>query len=152
MFLTSFIDYLNIINSLMIPVGNLGLSRSSMPQVDDSQLDAFTKYLEDNGAAVTQEHVRLKQLRLTQNEINKTKIWKLMKVIRNKKPMQRVWVSSDNYVIDGSHRFVAALNIDNRQRLLVNKVDMKALDLVKLANKFPGVRHRTVSDNRHSIF
>lgn len=148
MFLSSFIDWMNVINGLKIPVGNLGLSRSSMPQIDAEKQDDFHKYLEANGVTVDSSQIPIKSLRLTQNEINKTKVWKIMKQIRNKKSMGRVWVSSDNYVVDGSHRFVAALNMDGKQRMKVHKVDLPAMDFVRLAREFNGVRYRTVSDNR----
>lgn len=149
MFLTSFIDWLNIINGLRIPVGNLGLSRSSMPQIDADKQQDFHDYLEANGVTIDASQVPIRTLRLTQNEINKMKVWKIMKQIRNKKPMGRVWVSSDNYVVDGSHRFVAALNMDGKQRMKVYKVDLPAMEFVKLARQFNGVRYRTVSDNRY---
>ncbi|BAN78493.1 phage associated protein [Klebsiella phage vB_KqM-Bilbo] len=148
MFLTSFIDWLNIINGLRIPVGNLGLSRSSMPQIDADKQQDFHDYLEANGVTIDASQVPIRTLRLTQNEINKMKVWKIMKQIRNKKPMGRVWVSSDNYVVDGSHRFVAALNMDGKQRMKVYKVDLPAMEFVKLARQFNGVRYRTVSDAR----
>lgn len=149
MFLTSFIDWLNIINGLRIPVGNLGLSRSSMPQIDADKQQDFHDYLEANGVTIDASQVPIRTLRLTQNEINKMKVWKIMKQIRNKKPMGRVWVSSDNYVVDGSHRFVAALNMDGKQRMKVYKVDLPAMEFVKLARQFNGVRYRTVSDSRY---
>lgn len=149
MFLTSFIDWLNIINGLRIPVGNLGLSRSSMPQIDVDKQQDFHDYLEANGVTIDASQVPIRTLRLTQNEINKMKVWKIMKQIRNKKPMGRVWVSSDNYVVDGSHRFVAALNMDGKQRMKVYKVDLPAMEFVKLARQFNGVRYRTVSDSRY---
>ena len=149
MFLTSFIDWLNIINGLRIPVGNLGLSRSSMPQIDADKQQDFHDYLEANGVTIDASQVPIRTLRLTQNEINKMKVWKIMKQIRNKKPMGRVWVSSDNYVVDGSHRFVAALNMDGKQRMKVYKVDLPAMEFVKLAKQFNGVRYRTVSDSRY---
>lgn len=149
MFMSSFIDWLNIINGLRIPVGNLGLSRSSMPQIDDDKQQAFHDYLEELGITIDAGQVPIKSLRLTQNEINKMKVWKIMKNIRNKKPMGRVWVSSDNYVVDGSHRYVAALNMDDRQRIKVYKVDMPAMEFVKVAKQFKGVKFRTVSDSRY---
>ena len=148
MFLTSFIDWLNIINGLRIPVGNLGLSRSSMPQIDADKQQDFHDYLEANGVTIDASQVPIRTLRLTQNEINKMKVWKIMNQIRNKKPMGRVWVSSDNYVVDGSHRFVAALNMDGKQRMKVYKVDLPAMEFVKLSRQFNGVRYRTVSDAR----
>lgn len=148
MFLRSFIDWMAIINGLKIPVGNLGLSRSSMPQIDDDKQDAFQAYLDELGVTVTPGQVPIRDLRLTQNEINKQKVWKIMQSIRHKKSIGRVWVSSDNYVVDGSHRFVASYNMDGKQRMKVYRVDMPALEFVKLANKFKGVKHRTVSDAR----
>lgn len=143
-----FIDYMTIINGLIIPLGNLGLTRSSMPQIDHDKTDEFIAYLEANGAKVSEESVRISSLRLTQNEVNKMKIWKVMKAIRNKKKIHRVWVSSDNYVIDGSHRFIAAYNANPKGRLQVRRVDLPVLELLKLSRRFNGVKYRTISGNR----
>lgn len=142
----SFVDWLTIINGLRIPVGNLGLSRTSMPQIDADKTDDFISFLQGQDIAVETRMFGLDRLRLTQNEMNKMKIWKMMKGIRSKKKIQPIWVTSDNYVVDGSHRFVAALNIDDRQKIKGYHVPMNALDFIKVANKFSGVRHRTVSD------
>lgn len=146
-FVSSFVDWMNVINGLTIPVGNLGLSRSSMPQIDTDQQDAFNAYLQDLDIDVMPMQMRLDDMRLTQNEVNKMKVWKIMKAIRQKKTLGRVWVTKDNYVVDGSHRFVAALNMKNQKRMAVNRVNMTALDFVRVANKFVGVKHRTVSGN-----
>ncbi|AIX13092.1 hypothetical protein HWB57_gp095 [Erwinia phage vB_EamM-Bue1] len=142
----TFVDWLTIINGLRIPVGNLGLSRTSMPQIDSDKTEDFITYLQNQDITVEDRMFSLDRLRLTQNEMNKMKIWKMMKGIRAKKKIQPIWVTSDYYVVDGSHRFVAALNIDDRKKIKGYHVAMPALEFIKVANKFTGIRHRTVSD------
>ncbi|ARB06287.1 hypothetical protein S8_001 [Salmonella phage S8] len=38
--------------------------------------------------------------------------------------------------------------MDGKQRMKVYKVDLPAMEFVKLAKQFQGVRYRTVSDTR----
>lgn len=147
----SFVDWMTIINGLRIPVGNLGLSRTSMPQIDSDKTEDFIKYLEQKGIPVESRMRSLAKLRLTQNEMNKMKVWKLMKSFRSKKKVQPIWVTMDDYVVDGSHRFVAALNVDDRQKIKSYVVPIPALDFIKIANKFSGIRHRTVSDSGNTF-
>lgn len=151
MFIRGFLDYMTIINGLIIPVGNLGLSRSSMPQIDSNQTQEFAKYLQDNGLEVAEEFVRIGSLRLTQNEVNKMKIWKVMKAIRNKKKIERVWVTSDNYVIDGSHRFIAMMNINAKGKMQIRRINAPVHEVLKLSRKFSGVKYRTVSDKEFRV-
>jgi len=146
-----FVDWLTIINGLRIPVGNLGLSRTSMPQIDSDKTEDFIAYLQNQDIEVESKMFHIDRLRLTQNEMNKMKIWKIMQAFRHKKKAPPIWVTADHYVVDGSHRYVAALNIDDRQKIKGYHVPMNALDFIKVANKFNGIKHRTISDNGNAF-
>lgn len=140
-------DYITVLNGLTVPVGNLGMSRQSMPQIDN--VDEFIDVLSDNKIGVLPDTVNLSELRLTQAEINKDKVLKLLKLLRKRKYLGRVIVSKDDYVIDGSHRFVALLNRKGRHgKIDILRVDMNALQLIGMlnANRFEyGVRYRSYS-------
>lgn len=140
-----FTDFLTLMNKIMVPVGNYGIPRSSMPQIDSDLVPDFMEYLEDNEVELSFTKIRAHQLSLTQSEVNKMKVWKLMKIARKKK-LNRIFVSRDGYVLDGSHRMVAALNVDRNYPVSVILVNLPILKLVKLAKRFNGVRFRNVSD------
>lgn len=141
-------DILTVINNLILPVGNLGYTRGSMPQIDSDRVDEFIEYLHQNGVEVSPVKVRTKMLRLTQNEVNKLKVFEVMQRLRKGYKLPPFFYSKDYYVLDGSHRFVGQFNLDKEKPVPAWKVDMPMQQLIKLANLFSGVRHRTVSDRK----
>ncbi|MCK5019979.1 MAG: ParB N-terminal domain-containing protein [Candidatus Peribacteraceae bacterium] len=141
-------DFITIFNGLTLPVGNLGVSRNQMPQIDTDKRENFIQYISNQGITIETDTVPVMNLSLTQAEINKLKIMKLMRSIRQKKIQTPVFISNDNYILDGSHRMVALLNINKRAKIPVIRIDMKMLDLLPLAKRFPGVRYRTYSGHK----
>ncbi|AUR97730.1 hypothetical protein NVP1244A_028 [Vibrio phage 1.244.A._10N.261.54.C3] len=141
-------DILTVINNLFVPVGSLGVSRRAMPQIDDNRHEKFLRALDEREIEYERKDILVQKLRLTQNEVNKMKVWKLMRVLRNKKGLPPVFVSSDNYILDGSHRLVAKLNTNKLGKMKTIQIDMKALDILKLIrdNQIEfGVKYRTYS-------
>ena len=141
-------DILTVVNNLILPVGNLGYTRNSMPQIDHDQIPHFLEYLAGCGIDVKPVRVATKDLRLTQNEINKLKVFEVMQKLRKGAKMEPFFYSKDRYVLDGSHRFVGQYNLDSEKKVPAWRVDMSMQQLLKVANAFPGVRHRTVSDRK----
>lgn len=143
-------DAFALINSVVLPTGNLGIMRSQMPQIDGPHQSGFIKWLAGQGVKSEKTQMPAQNLKLTQNEINKTKVFKLMQAYRGGQIAKwaPIIVSKDGFVIDGSHRFVAIYNIDKYQSMEVIRVDMPALQLVQLCMKFPGVKFRNHSDSK----
>lgn len=141
------------LNSLMLPVGGLVYSRSQMPQIPEANKNTYLNYFKNRGISVKPKVVKLSSLRLTQNEINKVKVWKLMQAIRENKKrfrsMPKIIVSADNYIVDGSHRFVAALNLDEWDEIEVWKIDLPIKEILEMSSHLVGiVEYRTVSDTK----
>lgn len=149
--ITTVISDLNtIINGLNVPVGNLGLTRSQMPQFDSQ--DKLTKALNSSGIKFTIDSTKLADLRLTQSEINKTKVFKLMRKIKSNgtNSMPPIVVSNDGYVLDGSHRFVAKYNRSKKGSIPTITVDSSALDFISLVKNNSasfGATYRNLSDS-----
>lgn len=146
-------DMLLTLNNLLLPVGGLAYSRSQMPQVSEVYKQTYLNYFKNRGVSVMPKVVRLDSLRLTQNEINKTKVWKLMQAIRENKKrfrsMPKIIVSKDGYIVDGSHRFVAALNLDQHGEIEVWKIDLPIKEILEISHQLVGiVEFRTVSDSK----
>lgn len=146
-------DLNTIVNNLKVPVGNLSISRSQMPQIDNQE--KFKKSLTKMGIEWAEDEEQVGKLRLTQSEINKTKIMKMMSQIRKRgiKAFDPIIISDDGYVIDGSHRFAAKLNQSKRAKMPVIKVKMKALELLNTIASNPdkfNVSYRNLSDSKIS--
>lgn len=139
-----------MINSVILPAGNLGIMRSQMPQIDGPHQGAFIAWLKSKGVESKRMKAQVSNLMLTQNEINKTKVFKLMQLYRGGSIAKwaPVIISKDGFVIDGSHRFVAVLNVDKYAMIDVIRVDMTAVQLVQLAQQFPQVKYRNHSDSK----
>ncbi len=146
--ISAIFDAFNLINSVMVPTGNLGIMRSQMPQIDGRHQGEFINWLKAQKIGVAKKSVPVGSLMLTQNEINKTKVFKLMQTYRSGELAKwaPVIISSDNFVIDGSHRFVAVYNVDKYANIDVIKVDKKAIELVQLCQNFDRVKYRNHSD------
>jgi hypothetical protein len=127
-------DFNTIVNGLHIPGGNLAISRSQMPQIDDQE--HFKKVLKSKGVSFEIIDVNASDLRLTQNEVDKWKVFKMMREIRRKGvgAFDPVVSGNDRYVLDGSHRFLARLNLSRRAKVQTLKVNMNTRDLIDLIN------------------
>ena len=152
-------DYLTSRNGLLVPAGNLGISRSQMPQIKD--FARFKKILNDRGVKVGKTRKRIGDLKMTQNEINKDKVFKLMLQYRkdNKRtrggvdfPGNPPVISSDGYVLDGTHRFVAMFNINKHAYHNFTIVDMPIRELYELIHNdtkfFGAVEYKSVVENK----
>lgn len=146
-------DLNTVINSLNVPVGNLGVTRAQMPQFGSTS--KLRQALNAKGINYTDDTTNVSNIRLAQSEINKTKVFKLMRKIRSKgiNAMDEIVVSRDGYVLDGSHRFVAKYNQSKRATIPSLTVDMDALDFINTVKNNPnsfGASYRNYSDSKLS--
>ncbi len=135
-------------NDMIVPVGNFGIPRSSMPQIDGEWIHEYLAFLEDHGIEVEFKSVKVHSLKMTQSEINKDKVIALADVYKKKKKLNRVFVSKDGYVVDGTHRFIAQLNVDRQSMFRVIQIDMNILDIIRISKHFSRVKFRKASDNK----
>lgn len=139
-------------------VGNLGISRVEMPQLTGfptpgSIADTFPKnefgevnlsqnfaeHLATLGVAVTPEDVDPAYLRASQNELNGVKTAEIMDSILEKgyTTDNPIWVSRDDYVIDGHHRWAALVGAEYQggpMEVPGLRVDMSITEILAEAN------------------
>lgn len=103
----------------------------------------FRKYLEEKGAKITDATEGAAYLRATQNELNGGKTAAIANAIReNKLADERIFVSRDNYIVDGHHRWSASVGVDTDDGVLgditmkVARVDMGIIELLGEAKRF----------------
>jgi hypothetical protein len=140
---------LEIVGTQLFTRDNLGIMRDEMPQVPYEQKDEFISEMTNRGIAVTREEVSPQKLHPIQAEISAKKSGKLARDIKQnghgKSDGARIIVSSDNYIIDGHHRWAASAFLsfkDKGQAIPVLRVDMTHMELIDATlawNKATGI-------------
>jgi hypothetical protein len=121
-----------------------GISRSAMPQVAGKHYAELLDYLKDNGANFKMETVPANSLKAIQGEFSDVGIAKsLDKRIqgRGKKP---IIASIDDFIIDGHHRWLAALNTDSKEEVDIIRVNRTGKDLLQLVIDFPKTTYKDI--------
>lgn len=132
-------------NMILAPTGNLGISRSAMPQIDGRHRDDFVNWLKSQKVQVRDIRVPAKSLKLAQGEYNKDKVGEI--VDSGSTGGNPIFISKDGYVVDGNHRLIAHLNIPNSSRYInVTEIGMDIKPLLDLISTYPNVRYRNLNN------
>jgi hypothetical protein len=137
------------------PEDTLGYKRHEMPQVHKQHYPELFKYLADNGGKMTKGMVAATSLKAVQSEFSDEGIEKMMRkggitADGTKKPLL---VSSDNYIIDGHHRWLAAWN--QEETVPIIKISIPVRKLLQLVQDFKhttytGIYKEGVQDEKTS--
>src|SRR6056300_691977 len=132
------------------PKDTLGVKRKDMPQVKSDDYAEFVEYLKSNGATFTKETIPARDLKAMQKEFSDEGIMKqLMKNIEQGPNRKAVIASSDDYIMDGHHRWLVAINTG--ADLNVFRVNLPAYELYDLVNKFEKTYYKDIYNERASI-
>jgi hypothetical protein len=141
------ISFTRYITEVIVPKKSetMGISRSVMPQIKHKHMKDFLEYLKDNGIKVKKVTLDPGKLKAIQGEFDKEKIAKNIEKLKVSGEKQKpIFVSDDGYVIDGNHRWLAALNagvsIDAFQ---ANKKGKKVLDVT---NRYSKVQRKELGE------
>ena len=124
-----------------------GIPRVKMPQLGFGQEGEFQKYLADKGHTVTEERQFVANLRATQSELSSEKVLSSAEFLRDDPNHQAnpIFVSRDDYILDGHHRWAAKIGLDAADNILGNdtkmdiiRVDMSITELLEEAETFTG--------------
>ena len=123
----------------------MGITRDKMPQVKQDDYQEYKTYLKDNGVTLRPEVVDAKSLKPMQKEFSDQGVAKQLN--RNKEKGEGMnpkplLASSDGYIIDGHHRWLAAVNSGFKVNILRANVD--AQELLSLTLKFPRVYFKDI--------
>jgi hypothetical protein len=124
-----------------------GIPRVEMPQLTKQQDEPFFKYLQAQGHSIEREEQYASYLRATQAELNGAKVSAIAAAMRSAAGYDSnpIFVSNDDYILDGHHRWAAEIGNDARDNVLGNdkkmaifRVDMNIIQLMEEAEKFTG--------------
>lgn len=110
------------------------IPRHLLPQIPKEKLPEFVRYLHKNGIGVDKTDVEAKKLLPIQKHVNKDKV---KSIISDKDKALRIplIITSDGFLVDGHHRWLAALVL---QKKTVNCLvcDCSLKDFLKIAHDF----------------
>ena len=127
-------------NDINYPNIGMTLSRDLMPQIKDQK--DFMSFLKTKGINYDIQTVPTNDLKSTQSEFDKDKIMSIMNA--DQKKIDPIITSSDGYVVDGHHRWIANHNTSGKCKSYV--VNMPALDLLKSAKDYNNGIESTISE------
>ena len=119
---------------------NLGISRSSMPQIPSSMREQYLRDTMAQGIPVSTESVSPLALRASQSEVSVGGAASNYETMGGYIPTGRhILVSQDNYIIDGHHFWsgaVATALDDPNQRISVIRIGLPITDALAQANQW----------------
>jgi len=126
------------------PEDTMGITRDKMPQVKSTDYDEYKSYLKKNGVTLRPQVVHAKDLKPVQKEFSDQGVERQLSKNKehdgqNPKPLL---ASSDSWIIDGHHRWLAALNSNRNVSILRANVDVH--ELLSLTLKFPSVYFKDI--------
>lgn len=121
-----------------IPKIGLTFSRDLMPQIMDQR--KLIQKLKEDDISYKNKTINPKDLRSSQQEFDMDKVASMM--IEPYKSKSDIIISNDNYILDGHHRWLVALN--RNQNLNVLCVDLPILELMRVAKSLESVTYKPV--------
>ena len=125
------------------PKDTLGVPRRHMPQIEEEHYKNLFKHLHANGATVKKVSVDARDLDATQAEFSDKGIEKSMTNGKMNKP---IIISSDNYVLDGHHRWLAAKN-GRKHNITAFKLSVPAKEGLSLLINFPKATFKDIHES-----
>lgn len=138
-------------SALRLPSHGLNIDRAVLPQVKSEDVPDFLRWVSQHKHwTSTRTELPVASLHPSQGNFNTVKIKDLMTTERAnlRKP---IIVSSDHYVMDGHHRWIALLNLDPTDTIPAILVRAKALDLLSAMKEYPKSFTKSVTESLLSI-
>lgn len=131
--------------NVFVPKKNLGIPRSRMPQIKSTLVPEFIEWIQGQGVGVVRSSVRAAILNATQKELNQGKVEKLADVSNLNHLKKPVIISSDLYLMDGHHRWMALITLDPNAKIAIVRVDLKIKELLDMAQNFSNVSYKDLA-------
>ena len=138
-------DFKTFLEQYQIPndhIFNLGVERINMPQVDNEKLQNDLKSDNINHEFIEQPTAMLIP---TQGEFNDEKISKIIDGINKNEVKSPILVSSDNFIVDGHHRWAAFHNTVGKVPSM--KIHLNIEDLLNYLQQKDYIMKRGINEN-----
>ncbi len=116
---------------------SLGISREDLPQIDEKNIPKFLEVLKNKKINVLETRIDVSKLKPAQNQLNWEKVETLMNkglnFLLNGHP---IFVSNDNIVIDGHHRYWALNMLDQQADISVYQINLPVYECIHQMRMF----------------
>lgn len=112
--------------------GTLGIPRADMPQIKAEHRGAMVNFLNARGITHEQIEVPAETFKPTQAEFSLDKVLKAQEFAGGNRS---ILVSADNYVLDGHHQWLAA--VDNNEPVKAIRLGAPIAELLQAVKEFP---------------
>jgi hypothetical protein len=116
---------------------SLGVPRIAMPQIKTTDYSELFRFMENNNIGHKKIKVRPSELRPVQKEFMDSGVVKALHLSVGEKP---ILISDDMYVIDGNHRWLAAMN--SRSPLVAIQFSENIFQCLAVIKRFPKVTYK----------
>ena len=137
--------YSQMLEQVVSAKGNLGIPRSQMPQIPSEKVPEFLDYLKGMGVVVRKESVECGRLKGTQKEIDMDKVQSMI-AKGNLSKGKPLIASSDDYILDGHHRWAGMRSTDPKLHVDIYRVWIPIHALLKYARNFQGVEFKAIGE------
>lgn len=117
------------------------MKRHKLPNLDD--YDSFYDDLIQSGHNITQYNDYPDGYTPTQSEYNEDKV---ENIIKSRKTLSPILVSSDDYIVDGHHRWKAA--VDSGKNIDIKKISLPYYELMSFLNDKSYVVNKKIHENK----
>lgn len=130
---------------LKLPPIGLTYSRDQLPQL--GPIEGFLANLRKAGITWKECRIAAHRLKSSQMEFNREAI---IQILKDEHPTKsRIVISSDNYVLDGHHRWAARYNTNESVSCI--RVNLPILDLIQLAKTFKTSTYKPIESVGRTI-
>ena len=135
---------ISILEKVFTPKKHLGFSRNAMPQIEDEEQENFFKYLKSKGIRLKKTKMKIKDITPAQKEM-RADVAKGLLTSGSPKLRKPLIVSSDNYLMDGHHRWLALRFEDENNSVTVIKVNERGIKLLDIMRNFGNVKYKDMT-------
>jgi len=128
----------------------LGISRNELPQIKSADVSEFIEWLDGQGMDSFSTSFPVGGLKPVQKEINLEKVFSMAEKhqageidLSKGKPLM---TSSDEYIIDGHHRWYALRELDPKNEIDIIMIDASARKLIEFMKEFPKTSYKQTTD------
>lgn len=110
----------------------IGIPRENLPQIEEEHFDNVIDLLDGN-YDYEEKICKCSELKPSQDELNIDKISGMIKQ-KNHLNDRTLFISNDNFIVDGHHVWAARLTDDEDSEIDCIQVDMNIIDLINWLN------------------
>ena len=127
----------------------IGIPRTDLPQIEDEYHSDILKDMDNDNISYVNKDMGCKELKPSQDELNLEKI-SGMRNEGNHLKSRSIFVSEDNFIVDGHHVWAARMLDDPNMEINCYKVNMNIIDLINWFNSHDFTYSKKITEGKNA--